>query len=83
MGNHADLIDHVFHIVRDPVRFQFGIQSTLQLLVVSGDAGGADVVIALQCLGAAQAEHESPRGNDEVRAHAQCPGHIRGVDEFA
>ena len=83
MRDHAHLLQHVQHIVLDAFRLVPRLQAALQLRVMRGDAGGAGVLVALQCLDAAQGEHEAARAGDEVRTHAQRPGDVGGVDQLA
>jgi len=50
---------------------------------MSGDAGRAGVLVALQGLGAAERKHEATRIVDEVGAHTQRPGDVLGGDQLA
>jgi len=61
MRDQLNLFSHRDRIVGDPIGFNRGIQSFLQLRVVGSDAGGAGVLVALQGLYAPEREHKAPR----------------------
>ena len=73
MGNHTDIMHHVFHIVLYAHGFIPGHKPALQAFLMRGDAGGAGVFIALHGLNAVQRKHETTRRNNKIRTHAQRP----------
>ncbi len=83
MGDNADFVDHVAHIGGDPFCLVGWVKAPLQTLIVCRDAGRAGVLVALQCLDAAQRKHEATRAGHEIGAHAQGPGNVFGVDQLA
>ena len=83
MRDDADLVDHIACISCDALGLVGWVQATLQLHIMSGDAGRAGVLVALQGLDAAERKHEATRIVDEVGAHTQRPGDVLGGDQLA
>ena len=83
MRDDANLVMHLLCVAPDPLGLVGWVETSLQTFIVRRDTGRAGILVTLQRLDAAEGEHVSARGSDEICTDAQSPGGFGRGDEFA
>src|ERR1700683_3095085 len=83
MRDHFDLVTHVGAIIRHCYGFAGWIEPTLQPWIVCRHASWTSILVAFQCLNAAERKHEAARRTDEIGSRAKGPGRRSRIDEFS